>query len=82
MIHDAEKTPCPECGGRRVRVTAFTHHGQVAVPHTLDLKQPNRSLLSRLQGKSNSTPAYAIACTICGYTSFYATQPKNLIPDD
>ena len=70
---DPETKPCPECGGRRVWV-AYIYTGGVS------LIQPMRSTF--LKRRKNATRTTALACTVCGYTSIYADQPGNLIPDN
>lgn len=70
---DPEMKLCPECGGRRVWV-AYIYNAAVS------LTQPRRSTF--LKRRKNSTKTDALACTVCGYTSIYASQPSDLIPDD
>ena len=74
-MDDPEMKPCPECGGRRVWVS-YLYTGGVL------LKQPGRSPSRFSSKKQNYSNTSALACTVCGYTSIYADQPGNLIPDD
>jgi hypothetical protein len=73
FMGDLEMQPCPECGGRRVWVAYLYNAG-------VSLTQPGRSTF--LRRRKNSTKTNALTCTVCGYTSIYASQPGNLIPDD
>ncbi len=46
------------------------------------LKQSGRSKSRFSNKKQNYSNTSALTCTVCGYTSIYADQPGNLIPDD
>ena len=68
--------PCPECGGPRAVVVLKTAYEGAMV----ELMQPLR-YTALFSGKSNTSQMNATTCTHCGYTTLYAIQPANLIPD-
>ena len=80
--------PCPECGGQRVRtmldITATGINSTGLDWDGVQLKQPERviGLGGLFSGKSNTSEIVSVSCTNCGYTSLYATEPSNLIPDE
>ena len=79
---------CPECGGQRVRTTldiSATGINSTGLDwYGIQLKQPERviGLGGLFSGKSNKSEIAAVSCTNCGYTTLYAAQPGNLIPDE
>jgi hypothetical protein len=83
-MESAKIKPCPECGGRCVKVSVSIPHGGY-VDAYLKLKQEERSLsfVHRLKGdKRNESLAEGFACIHCGYTALFAIDPENLIPDE
>jgi predicted nucleic-acid-binding Zn-ribbon protein len=82
----SQSTVCQECGSRRVfvQVNITTPLTELEITHRQDLQleQPKRSIgFLGLGGKSNTSSLVALSCTNCGYTTFYAREPENLIPD-
>ncbi len=76
---------CDQCGGRRVTVDVdiSTPLTELIEVRELQLVQRKRSTgLFGLSGKSNISSLAAITCTQCGKTTLYATEPKNLVPDE
>ncbi len=69
--------PCPECGGQRVQVSLSTIQPNILLQVT---QQKRKTKL--FSGHSNQSYVSALTCTTCGYTTLYATQPSNLIPDE
>ena len=67
--------PCPECGGKRVKVVLKTIQGDV-----LQVGQPARKV-KFFSDLSNTTTLYGLSCTACGYTAHFANEPRNLVPD-
>lgn len=67
--------PCPECGGEHTFVQVATNQG-----HILIVAQPKRRA-GFFSNISNQSHLVAFACTTCGYTTLYATEPRNLITD-
>jgi predicted nucleic-acid-binding Zn-ribbon protein len=61
-----DQPPCPKCRNMMIRAQA---HGYVA------LYPINRSLGNLFSG----THCLALVCTECGYTEFYAKNPKSLL---
>lgn len=79
----AKVRPCPECGGHRVMVSVGVPHGGYT-DASIKLKQEERSIsvLNHIKGdKHNDSMTVGLTCTSCGYTALFATDPKNLIPD-
>ena len=76
--------PCPECGGQRVRTTLNINPLVGMEQNELQLRQPKRviGLGGLFSGQSNKSEVATVSCTNCGYTTLYATQPGNLIPDE
>ena len=73
----AEKHICPKCSGAMV-------YAKSAVYPKARLLDPVASLyLEQLKGswtKGNErSSCLALVCISCGYTEFYATNPKNLL---
>ena len=73
-MQDSERKPCPECGGRRVRVSYYLN-GYVM------LQQRERSVSLFSGKKKNYSETAGITCINCGLTTIYALTPDNLIPD-
>ncbi len=67
--------PCPECGGKRVKVVLQTTQGD-----SLQAKQPARKV-KFFSDLLNNTSLYGLSCTTCGYTAHFASEPGNLTPD-
>jgi len=61
-----ENTPCPECGGERVK-------GDVT-GHTTVTPRGKSPLFS-------SVGLEALICVECGYTSLYVIEPLVFVPD-
>jgi predicted nucleic-acid-binding Zn-ribbon protein len=72
--------PCPECGGRRVEVQD-NMRGYGGIVYAMFLTQNARSTSILKKGKSNRSGTLTLTCLQCGYTSWYALQPLNLVPD-
>lgn len=70
-------SPCPECGGQRVKVEArvIAEGGSGVI-----LIQHGRSS-NWWKGKSNRSETEATVCIRCGYTTWYAITPWDLRPD-
>jgi hypothetical protein len=58
--------PCPECGGERVRAQAGPYAFQLTPEQSTKFFKPFSGTV-------------ALVCTICGYISWYATEPEKLI---
>jgi predicted nucleic-acid-binding Zn-ribbon protein len=50
----------------------------------LQIRQPQHAigLGGLFKGESNKSDVASASCIECGYTTLYATDPKNLIPDE
>ncbi len=76
--------PCPECGGQRVRTTLNINPFVGMEQNELQLRQPKRviGLGGLFSGQSNKSEVATVSCINCGYTTLYAAQPGNLIPNE
>jgi len=75
LPHPPTDKPCPNCGGKRTIVRVQTIQG-----YLLRLVQTKRTA-GLFSGRSNKSYLGAFACTRCGYTTLFALQPSDLIPD-
>ncbi len=75
---------CPECGGQRVRTTLDINPLVGMEQNELQLRQPKRviGLGGLFSGQSNKSEVATVSCINCGYTTLYAAQPGNLIPNE
>ncbi|GAC1428369.1 MAG: hypothetical protein NVS4B1_07340 [Ktedonobacteraceae bacterium] len=77
--------PCPECGGQRVRTTLNINPLVGMEQNELHLRQPKRviGLGGLFSGQSNTSEVATVSCTNwSGYTTLYATQRSNRIPNE
>jgi len=66
---DPEAEFCPKCGNLRIRAVAWVvGMGQVLLVREIHFGGPQLS-----------TSCRAMVCTECGFTEWYATDPKNLL---
>lgn len=62
-----QPSPCPECHGERVAAKALNDMRLIKP----DAVFPDNRIMTEL---------WALACTSCGHTTFYAKDPHVLLP--
>lgn len=79
--------PCPECGGQQlsVEVGLSLSLSNASGTGTVTLRQPRRKIPFFRQifsSETNVSNVRAVTCLSCGYTTFFATELHNLLPND
>ncbi|QBD79421.1 hypothetical protein EPA93_26910 [Ktedonosporobacter rubrisoli] len=73
--------PCPECGGIRIAVEDYMSCGPYHQAFGMFLK-PLRRSTSLWPRRSRQSETLTLTCLQCGYTAWYALEPRNLLPEE
>jgi hypothetical protein len=77
LPEDRPEHICPKCHGEMIWGAASGSDSYVSKVRIFRRKEA-----SRWSGPNfGSTPCAVLVCIICGFVEWYATQPKNLLPD-